>query len=380
MTFRSKVLLLLIVLGVLGAFLLAFVLLSTIPKNNNSNDNQTTEEENSNPPVSNPVSFPNGNDNSKESFKYAYVNNKGNIALLNTSAEEVTINIEDKKWKDISWNPSGDLISVLGQTSENTYNLFTYSLSSKEWNQVSSFTKEQKGVDGYVWKDESTIVFMQGEVPERWLHSVDIRNQGQIAKLNKVDGTLVRENSNSTRLVFKKNFTDLISVYFITTINGEFIYRFDQISNQDSKLINVQDVMFNETGEKLLLKAAISSDVNIYDAFFGSREAFVIKPEEKDLNLICNVSGDIYLSYKINKTKFELFAINAEKDTVTSTAALNLAENDKISHVTCFESNNVLLKLESKDTIKWLALDANRQFIEFESLKGNGEVAVNPVN
>lgn len=378
MTFRSKVLLLLIILGVLGAFLLAFVLLSTIPKNNDSNGDQTIGEEDTDTPVSNPVSFPVGNENNKESFKYAFVNSKGSIALLDSSAEEITINIEDKQWKDISWNPTGDLISVLGQTSENTYNLFIYSLSSKEWGQITNFTKEQLGVDGYVWKDESTIVFMQGVVPERWLHSVDAKNKGQIVKLNKVDGDLIRDNSNSTRLVFKKNFTNLISVYFITTINGEFIYRFDQIANQDSKLINVQDALFSGDGEKLLLKASIGSDVNLYKAFFGSREAFVLQQEQKDINLLCNVTGDIYLGYKLSKLKFELFGINASKDTVTQTSVLNITENDKITHVRCFDSNNVLLKLESKDSAKWFALDDNRQFIEFESLKENKEVAVNP--
>jgi len=160
-------------------------------------------------PISKPVSVPGEtiisiDQGDVNNFDIAVINADDTIDLKNTKGERIPIQLDKNSWKDLKWSPDGKLLSVLGKTGDNIFDLFVFNLSTKAWKRATQFSQSTIGLSSYLWRDSNVILFTQGIPGEHWIHQY-VYNSGEITKLNRTEGELFTIALDAKSMVVKLN-------------------------------------------------------------------------------------------------------------------------------------------------------------------------------
>jgi hypothetical protein len=327
-------------------------------------------------PLSNPISYNEDNivevdEEQLENYKYTVITETDIIKLFDKQGEELIINLDYKNWHSISWSPDGKLIAVLGKESNSSaYNLYIYDLRKRAWRVATNF-EQGSGVESYVWKNNDTILFIEGEAANKWLQSYKYSTVAEIRKLNRVEGQLLEVSSDEAKLLVKKEKANGNFDFSFYTSVGEYIYSLNDLKTKDDELINPLTAMFTSDPDKVVL----SDETKLYKHQFGSTELFVIA-ESGDLRPLCALSEDNILTAKFGEEYLDLLNTDIKEqssENITSINTFGLGELDQIL-VKCFDSINFLIPLSLPDSIKWYSKQIDGGVTDFEFFKNAKEV------
>lgn len=324
-------------------------------------------------PISKPVSIPGetiisidqGNVNN---FDIAAVNKDDTIDLKNTKGERIPIQLDKRSWKDLRWSPDGKLLSVLGKTGENVFDLFIFNLSSKSWRQATKFNQTIIGVSSYLWRDSNVILFTQGNPGEHWIHQY-VYNSGEITKLNRTEGELFTIALDAKSMVVKLNTNkDATSFAFFKT-DGTLIYNLSKVSDTTTNLpIVISNITYTTSSDNIVLT---SVGGKLYKHIFGNSNAIEITKGE-GFTPICGVTDKTILGLqKSTEGKIFLDTINTENTSLINIASMDSKGKDiDFSKTKCYKVNNTALNV---DGVWYMAV--NNEFKEFTVIETTKEVA-----
>ncbi len=323
-------------------------------------------------PVSSPVSTPGetiipidqGNVNN---FDIAVINPDDTIDLKNTQGERIPIQLDKNSWKDLKWSPDGKLLSVLGKTGENIFDLFIFNLSSKSWKHATKFDQTIVGVGSYLWRDSNVILFTQGTPGEHWVHQY-VYASGEITKLNRTEGELFTISSDAKSMVVKLNENEDTTSFAFFKTDGTLIYNLSKVTDANNQPIIIKNITYTTSSDNIVLT---SKDNKIYRHTFGNSTAIEI-PKAAGFNPLCGVTDTVVLALQKNEEgKIFLDTISIEKTDLVNIASLNSNGKDiDFSKTKCYKLNNVALNLDGS----WYVAKDNA-FNEFFAIKTAKEVS-----
>ncbi|MEO6728620.1 MAG: hypothetical protein ABIM99_01735 [Candidatus Dojkabacteria bacterium] len=324
-------------------------------------------------PISKPVSMPGETvisieQGNVDNFDVAVINADDTIDLKNIKGERIPINLDKNSWKNINWSPDGKLLSVLGKTADNVFDLFIFNLSTKSWRQATKFNQATIGVSSYLWRDSNVILFTQGTPGEHWIHQY-VYASGEITKLNRTEGELFTIAGDAKSMVVKLNNNNEVTSFAFYKIDGTLIYNLSKVSDTTSNLpIAIKNITYTTSSENIVLT---SMEGKLYKHVFGNSNAIEISVAE-GFTPICGVTEKIVVGLQKNiEGKIFLDTIN-----IDNTPLINIASTDSngkdidFSKTKCYKLNNVALNIEGN---WYLAKDS--EFNEFFALKTTKEAS-----
>lgn len=309
-----------------------------------------------------PVSYPTGPDNIVElnpedeaDFDFAVITDEGTIELRNQLNETSIINLEKKSWHNISWSPDNKHIAVLGETEEDVFNIFVYTVEGKKWSQLSFYTESSGGVGSFGWVTPSNIYFIQGLENDTWLHTLNIDAQANsIVKINKQSGSIVRVSDDGNNLVIKDGASFKIVSVIGATVNVLSSITFENSSNQ-SVSEPITDVYFPDNSAQVIYWTSNSNNIIAdIDASSGT--------------LLSNLSNatictrkDSLTGYKVNGNSLEVSEGNINNE-LTATYKLELSKAFEVNRVKsiCYNSDNFLINLSISGNQRWYFQDGGK--------------------
>lgn len=323
--------------------LVVVLLLAQLSNMNNTNTN--------NPPVSNAVSNPVNIIDLINSpggkFEYAVIRPDDTIELKNKMNERFIIGLEKRKWKSLNWSPDGKLVSALGQSVNNIYDIYIYNIDKKEWSRVTDYRNFSSGVDQYEWTDNNTILFTQGEVPNRWMHKFNYLSK-EILKVSNIQGDIVGISPNLNYVVIK----DSISAPEIYDGSGIKLVTVANIKDfKTDAVIALESIEFFKDSDKILAK---TTDNVYYKMNLGDTTAVATTLPEQYATL-CSFSENAFAVYTIDGNNLTYAAFNSRDDLLNILIEEEFKKpftiNKELSY--CLD-NAVHLKVEFTDgTAKW---------------------------
>ncbi|MFS8130688.1 MAG: hypothetical protein ACMG57_01785 [Candidatus Dojkabacteria bacterium] len=325
-----------------------------------------------NTPVSTPVSIPGetvisidqGNVNN---FDIATINPDDTIDLKNTQGERIPIQLDKNSWKDLKWSPDGKLLSVLGKTGENIFDLFVFNISTKSWRQATKFSQTIIGISSYLWRDSNVILFTQGTPGEHWIHQY-VYASGEITKLNKTEGELFTISPDSKSMIVKLNDNNDATSFAFFKPDATLIYNLSKVTDANNLPIIIKNITFTTSPENILLT---SKDNKIYRHTFGNSSAIELT-KAAGFNTLCGVTDKVVLGLQQTaEGKVFLDTISIEGTDLVNIATLDVQGKDiDFSKTKCYKLNNVALNISGS----WYVAKDNA-FNEFFALKTAKEVS-----
>ncbi|MEP7103788.1 MAG: hypothetical protein ABI721_03705 [Candidatus Dojkabacteria bacterium] len=318
-----------------------------------------------NPPVSKPVSSSTDgniisiNDGNIDNFDIALITSEDTIQLKNSQNEIIPINLDKTNWKDIKWSPDGKLLSVLGKSGENIFDLYIFNLKDRLWKKATTFNQTNTGIDSYIWKDSNIILFTQGTAPEHWIHQY-IYVSGEITKLNKTEGTLFAIAADAKSMVVKLNSNNDESSFAFFNTDGTLAYNLNKVLNStDNKALVISNIVYTKDSNNIILS---SMDGKVYRHTFGNSNAIEIT-NAKNFYPLCGVTEKVVLGVQKNEEdKLFVDTFNIDNTPLVNIASKSIGDlTIDFSKTKCYKTNNVALSLSNGD---WLNTE-NNQFEDF---------------
>lgn len=200
-------------------------------------------------------------------YNYSIITDDDFILLKNDS-KELYVNLEKKNWKNIKFSKEGNLVAVLGESRKDLYDIHIYNIENKSWIQATDYKNINTGVEDFVWTDNSTIYFIQGEDSDKWIHSYNYVS-GEIIKEKKVFDSFSSTNQNPENIVI-----DNIDKFTIYDKNLEFITDISK-SQKNGELEKLFEVLYADFGNKFYLANSneyYEYQLNTQDNKFSIRE------------------------------------------------------------------------------------------------------------
>jgi hypothetical protein len=377
MKFRSFVLLLLIIIAIGGAFVFGFLMLSSMQKENDQEE--IDPNPNSYPtsfPTSTPTSYPtqfeevvNIQDNQ---YKYAFVDNENNIGLINIEDEIIYVNLEQNNWKDLKWSTDGKLLAVLGETEEDTWNIFIYNPSIEEWKQATNYRASQTGVSTYLWTNGNTLLFIQGQEGERWVHRFEYIAKEEIIKVFKTNGELYRSKSDNSRIIIKTP-----NDFEFRTVEGDLVYSASQHKDGSNEISNITKLTVTEDPNVFLITTEpAESRSDNYLAYYGAKSApriFIAR----NFYPICALSQDAFLGYRLNIDTLDFLKLIPKSNDIEIVSSLPKTAEIDFSKTNCdFEQGVSLVRIAEGDEEKWIEITLDNQVNELTNLSDIKELKI----
>jgi len=324
-------------------------------------------------PISKPVSVPGEtiisiDQGDVNNFDIAVINADDTIDLKNTKGERIPIQLDKNSWKDLKWSPDGKLLSVLGKTGDNIFDLFVFNLSTKIWKRATQFSQSTIGLSSYLWRDSNVILFTQGIPGEHWIHQY-VYNSGEITKLNRTEGELFTIALDAKSMVVKlNNNNDTTSFAFFKT-DGTLIYNLSKVSDTTSNLpIIISNITYTTSSDNIVLT---SQEGKLYKHIFGNSNAIEIT-KAAGFTPICGVTDKIVLGLqKSSEGKIFLDTISTENTSLINIASMESKGKDiDFSKTKCYKVNNTALNIDGI----WYMADGN-EFKGFTVIQTTKEVA-----
>jgi hypothetical protein len=345
--------------------LATILLLSLLSGMNNTN--------NTNPPVSTPVSLPvNIIDLTNAPggrFEYAVIRPDDTIELKNKMNERFIIGLEKREWKSLSWSPDGKLVAALGKSAEDIYDIYIYNIESKTWSTATDYRNFEDGVDQYVWTDNNTILYTQGQAPNRWLHRFNYLSK-EILKASNILGNIVSVSPNRNFVVIK----DTVSAPEVYDSNGVKLTTVANIRDLETQSpIAFSQVEFFKDSDKILAKTLTDS---YYKMNLGDTNA-VVTTLPSTYQTLCSLSDNSFGVFDIDGNTLTYATFNSRDDLLNILVEEEFKKpfsiNKELSY--CINST-AYIKVEFTDlTTKWYKL-TNTTLEEDLVLVDNIETAI----
>lgn len=319
-------------------------------------------------PISNPVSFaPEIPNDPIANFEIAAITNKDTINILDKKDNEVIINLEQKSWKNIQISPDSKMISVLGLSAESIYDLYIYDVGAKSWSKVTNFESQGSGVESYLWLDNSSLLFIQGVNPERWLHSYKIRQQ-EVKKLSKVEGQIYQLSAKKDKLIFQTS-KDNNFEYYVTTSEGQKIYSFTNLKEGSTTVSKFKNVSFTADENVIFL----TTEDKYYYSLFGSRELIPIESSVRGDFLCTNTKGIPLISIlNLDSAPFTLAIQEFYQDEFINFYQTEI-ESEPENIYCAFDK--LIYAINTSTELKWFIIDPQAQIAkELTSIKNYIEI------
>lgn len=348
---KSKKTVLIGVIGLLIAIvmLILIALLSQLAMSGNG----------TNTPTSTPVSNANVNiidiNNSKGgAFEYAMIRPDDTIELRNKVNERFIIGLQKKEWKSLQWSPDGKLISALGKSTDQIYDIYIYDITKKEWNQVTDYKNFNTGVDQYSWADNNTLLFTQGENPNRWLHRYNYVSK-ETLKVSNVTGDIVSASPDLKYLVIKSN----ESAPEIYNAMGLQVQVLNTIKNAETEAaIAFETINFFNNSEKILA-------LDIYGDYykFNLGDSTAVKTTlTSDYTITCSLSENSFNAYLVTSNSVSYGIYSSREDLFNILGEESFKLSFEIDNQQSYCANgSVYLKLIFADgSTQWYKEDATQ--------------------
>ncbi len=336
--------------GVVIALVILLVMLFLSQISNTPDTNNTTVSS----PISNPdVNIIDLNNPKGGAFEFAVIRPDDTIELRNKLNEKFIIGLEKRTWKSLEWSPDGKLIAVLGKSTDSIYDIYIYNLAQKGWSKATDFKNFNTGVDQFMWVENNTILFTQGENPTRWLHRFNYISK-EILKVANITGDITAQSPDLKYIVIKAN--DSIPQVFNSA--GE-LQEFPLGSMTDAETENpiaLDQIMFFSNSEK-----AIAKDVygDYYKFNLGDSTA-VKTTVNKSNSLICSLTENSFSGYFITSNTLS-YGSYSSRDNVFNILGeeafkLSFTIDNNLSYCA---NGSIYLKLLFEDgTTQWYKQDA----------------------
>ncbi len=352
-------------IGIIGVVIACVVLLVILLL---SQLGQPTTNSNGNNPISNPVS---GNVNIIDlnnpiggAFEIAVIRPDDTIELRNKINEKFIIGLEKRNWKSLSWSPDGKLVSALGETLSGIYDLYIYNLNRKEWNKVTDYKNFSSGVDQYVWVDNNTILFTQGQAPTRWIHRYNYVSK-ETLKVSNVVGDIVSNSPDKKSIIVKA--TGAIPEIYNSA--GNKINMFDTLADiETNDPLAFEEIQFFNNSTKILGLTTHSQ----YYKFNVGDVAAVKTSLSSDFKLLCSLSENSFFAYKVEGNNLTLGSFSSKDDTLNILVEQSFKTQFNVNRELSYcVNNNLYLKMEFADqTTQWYKLN-NTELEQDMVLDGN---------
>lgn len=338
-----------IFIGIIGliisiVLLVLIVLLSLL---NNTSGNSQIQNPVSNP-VSSTVNIIDLNNPKGGAFEFAVIRPDDTIELRNKINEKFIIGLEKRNWKEINWSPDSKLVSALGESKPGIYDIYIYNISRKEWNRVTDFQNFTSGVDNYVWIDNNTIFFTQGENPTRWIHRYNYISK-ETLKLANIAGDIVMISPNREYIVVKAQGT----VPEVYNNQGTKISVIDSVIDiEDSRPLAFEELNFFSNSEKVL---GLTTNDEYYKFNIGDVNAVKVSLN-KEVIPLCSVSENTFYTFqKKGTTSLIIGSFASREDVLTVLIEENFRKQFNINRDLSYCANGTLyLKIEYTDgTNQW---------------------------
>lgn len=322
------------------------------------------------PPVSTAVSSPVPNPvidietQRLKAYQYAVITASDTIELRNSQGQKLVINLDKKKWKDIKWSSDKSFVSVLGESSAGIYDLYIYSLASKNWRQSTSYTSSGVGIDSYIWRGDDSVFFTQGKKPDYWFHRYNF-SSNEIQKLERVDGAIYAISPDETVIAIKIQDPGLDPEFAFIALDGSLLYKLNA-SDSNNSLIQVERLVFTTNSDKLVLQ---SKQKQFYGHDFGTSRGTLVT-NGQNLTLLCGVNEVVVLGVEqreVNKTlTYSTLNIQTDLPKLVATETFDEGKEFDFDKSVCFDTNNVILK--QKEGNIWYTQE-NSEIIELVVLQ-----------
>jgi len=312
-----------------------------------------------NPPVSTPISSPNVNiidfNNPKGgAFEYAMIKPDDTIELRNKVNEKFIIGLEKKNWKSLQWSPDGKLISALGKSTSLIFDIYIYDIAKQKWSQASDYRNFNTGVDQYTWVDNNTILFSQGETPNRWIHRFNYISK-ETLKVSNITGDIVRVSNNLKHLVVKSK-ENAPEIYDEMGIQVQVLNSMKDAETESAIAFNT--INFYNDSEKIL---ALDVYGNYYKFNLGDTTA-VKTTLTSDYKVTCSLTTNSFNAYLITSNSLSFGTYSSKDDLFNilgeESFKLSFTIDNELSY--CANGSVYLKLLFADGTTQWYKEDATK--------------------
>lgn len=306
-------------------------------------------------------------------YNYAFITNDDTIMLANHKGEKISINLERRMWKKLQWSTDGQLLSALGKSRDNIYDLYIFNIKTKSWKKSTDYSRVSSGVEDYIWVAPRRLFFIQGTGNDSWLHSYDYVSE-EILKTEQIEG-YIHIHTHSPNFKFLVIKTNNASEYLILNNLGKKEYSSKYILNNDDRS---QEFLINTI-------IGITDDGKIIykhdDELFGKSEigsslSSIIDIDRQDLLPVCTIDQDSMYVLYTEETRFIIGLLNIRREKLSLESSRKGVFNDLNDFITkCFDNKNVVIGILSSK--KWYEYRYKTQdIIELEFLSSSKEVSI----
>ena len=312
---NKKIFILLILLITLGLLCISSLLILNIISLNLNNDsllNNNNDKDVVEPtPTNNIAKKENKDEDNKnnivkedsfDNFELIVLDSFNTLSLFKLNGERLVLYLNAPKISDVKWNKNRDKFGFLIEENE-VKNLLFYSIQNKKITRATQYTKQQGGgISSYLWKDNTKILFTQGDNPI-WLHTYDTDAES-IIKEKIINAYLYTTNINSSYIIFKNT-------------KDEFL-------------------LYNDKWEEIrqIKVPNIYSNTKVNNLFYITNNLFILNTEE-DNSFILNNNQNTVLEKINNNLNFYQTCTNTQSE-----------------HFFAYDSNNKLMKVNVVNTQK----------------------------
>jgi len=348
----KKILILLILLILLGLLCVISLFLSNLLLNTSDNSlkNNSNKDLVKPTPTSNLIELENQEKENKNNifeedslinFELIVLDSLNTLSLFKLNGEKLVLYLDAPKISDIKWNKNKDKFGFLIEEN-GVKNLLFYSVQNKKITKATQYTKQQGGISSYLWKDNTKILFTQGDNPI-WLHTYDTDAES-IIKEKIVNGYLYTTNINSSYIIFKDTkdefllyndkFEEIRQIKVQSQYSNAKVNNLFYITNNLFVLNIAQDYSFILNNNKNTILEKINSNLNFYQICTNTQSEHFYAYDTKNNLMKVNVVNT-------QKNDWEIL-VNKLVDTV------EILDQEEVK----IKCNQDILILQSKNILK----------------------------
>jgi hypothetical protein len=328
-------------IGVIVAIVL-LILIALLSQLSTTSNNSTTN--NTSLPVSNPnVNIIDLNNPIGGAFEYAVVKPDDTIELRNKMNEKFIIGLEKRNWRNLQWSPNGELVAVLGRNGQN-FDIYIYDIVKKQWSLASDYRNFSSGVDSFTWVENNTLLYTQGEVPNRWLHRYNYISK-ETLKISNIIGDISNVSNDNQFITIKSESTAPI-IYDNT---GTAVQTLDNIKDSTTnENIVVEKVRFFDNTQKIL---ALTN--NGYYKFNLGDNVAVKTSLTADYKLSCSLTENSFGGYLITSNRLSFGAFSSREDLFNILGEQSFKLTFEVEDSFCHNGSIYLKLVFADNTTQW---------------------------
>ncbi|GAB4284441.1 MAG: hypothetical protein Kow0081_1620 [Candidatus Dojkabacteria bacterium] len=304
-----------------------------------------------------------------ENYVYASVNSNDTVSLFTVFGDKLDIKLDQRNWKNLKWNEDFSRLSMMGVQENDIFDLLIYEVGEKESRWVTNYYGTDSGVNSYIWGDNNTIYFNQGEGINNWLHKYFVPSRSERIKVERIDGEILDLSPDGALLIYRMNSSNKLIGY---NKAGNVAWKISEVVDQDGNSLNIQSITFvNE--DIALLEVMSVEGRSFYRVSIGGNTA--VKVINKDFIPLCTVAEDFILVFSIVEERNVISRLNVRTGNLTEFFDIDGNFDIDLDSIECAGTGKILFRAleQFESEYSWFSADAS-QLTELAFLKGAREV------